>query len=449
LDEEHELRVKQITTDPSWACGLSSGDAALAFALLNETVRWKLFLDWHISWACERLDLPLPLHLHPRYRDLWNLLRLVTCAEKRVVLKYRETELHAAVGQLFQEKSPEAANDLPAFVDLIRGANLDAEKASLGEQRYLAVKYSHPEWMVKRWLGRLPVDTVVDILETNNKRDPLVIRANEISVSSLIDKLGKEGIRAREANYHSGYVIIDRLNGRSLQDLELFRQGEFQVQGEMPAFVVDILGPKDGDRILDMCCLPGTKTTYIAALLNHGDIDSVDIRLCDSDAFQEMQRNLQRLHLCENPKRQINLISADGRTFDSDVRYDKILLDVPCSGLGILSRHSDSRWHRREGEIASSASVQRELLSNCARLVKPGGKLVYSTCTTEPEENEEQACWFLTEYRDFSLEDLSPYRIPLELLENDRQYYYPRKFAPASKGKIQSGFAASFIRAGT
>lgn len=444
LEGEAGLRIKELTKEQSWTGGLRTrSDIKLAFLLLNDTIKMKDYLDWHIDWAWQCL--PNTMSMPNRLR---NLMRLFAYSDKLAKPERLRKRLHLATMKLLVDNFQEIGQMLPLFSESLQKADIDSARLPL--ETKLAKKYSHPEWMVRRWLRRYAPEAVERILRGNNERDLIVMRANLIDVSLLQYKLEQAGVLVKPANYHPLCLRILNLRGHRLESLPSFIDGEFQIQSEMAAFPVDILAPYDGECILDMCCLPGTKTTQIAAGITRGIIDCVDVDPVEGVRFQSMENNLRRLKLWENIERpiQITFFSVDGLEFDSNNRYDKILIDAPCSGLGILSRHADARWHRSEEQIAELSILQAGLLDHCSYLLKPKGKIVYSTCTTEPEENELQVERFLRQHPEFVVEDLRSYGIPNELLSNRGTYYYPKKWDVPVDRPIQGGFAASLIRTG-
>jgi 16S rRNA (cytosine967-C5)-methyltransferase len=180
---------------------------------------------------------------------------------------------------------------------------------------------------------------------------------------------------------------------------ELFKSGLFTIQDESAALPCILLDPRPEHRVLDMCAAPGGKTTHIAeGMKNQGEITAIDkyeVKLTFIKAACE------RLGL-----RNVKLLVADSSTMECEP-FDRIILDAPCSGLGVLTKKPDLKWKRDIGDVIKLSMLQRELLENAARLLKPGGVLVYSTCTTEPEENQEIVKGFLTKHPEFELENAS------------------------------------------
>ena len=431
LDSAPHLRINALKRT-SQASIVVGPDFVLAFSLIDKMTQWKLLLDWYMVHA--------------------PLLRFEASGEARALL--RILVYHLKIEKLRNEIAEEVMTQLTAYddeyptsvqglIDAMKDIDLDSHFSDYSSSTYLSIKYSHPKWMVERLLRQYPKEEVICVLEANNRPDPLTFRAYGVDRRTLIEELQEEGVSARPTYYHPRIVSVT-LN-RPITSLRAFLQGHFQPQGEMPAFMVDLLGAESGDTILDMCCLPGTKTAFISESMKYGRIDAVDVDPPEGQRFGDMRRNLSRLNCTlggSGPT--INYVSSDGRTFNAGTLYDRILLDAPCSSLGILSRHSDARWNRRPEDVDVYISVQKELLSNCARMLRTGGTLVYSTCTLEPGENEAQVGAFLAQHKNFESVPIDADKIPGDLITNDGSFYYPRKWKVDQS--IQTGFAAVLRR---
>ena len=183
--------------------------------------------------------------------------------------------------------------------------------------------------------------------------------------------------------------------------MELFRTGMFTIQDESAALPCLLLAPKPGERVIDMCAAPGGKTTNIAELMkNEGEVVAVDkyeVKLT------LIKSSCERLGL-----HNVRFHAADATTLEAEAA-DRVLLDAPCSGLGVLSKKPDIKWKRDVADLIKLTRLQSDLLENAARLVKAGGVLVYSTCTTEPDENQEIIKAFLAHHPEFALDPAAPF----------------------------------------
>jgi len=192
------------------------------------------------------------------------------------------------------------------------------------------------------------------------------------------------------------YFIV--LKGEGLFETQAFKRGLFTVQDSAAAVATVLLSPKSGEIVLDLCSAPGGKLTHIAEIMgDSGCIDAVDI---NSRRLGLAKKATERLGL-----KSINFIEEDAVKFrnESGTQYDRILFDAPCTGTGVFSKRPDMKWRRKNDDMVRITSLQKEILRNAASLVKPGGVIIYSTCSLEPEENESIVNWFIDEY-DYSVE---------------------------------------------
>ncbi len=286
--------------------------------------------------------------------------------------------------------------------------NLDRMRSSITEPGFndlskrFATVYSHPEWVVRRWLNRFGAEQAEMLLSGNNRNAPLVIRTNTLKTTRdmLIATLADQGVDAVATGFsETGLEII---SSPTIRTLEAYQQGLFIVQDQAAQLVSLMLSPKPGETVLDACAAPGGKTTHLAELMqNCGMIVALDQ---DATRMIRIDENSRRLG-CK-----IVLPAIGDAALYQQGRYDKILIDAPCSGLGVLRRHPDGRWNKSERTIRDRSAVQRLIIENCAQLLHPGGVLVYATCTTEPEENEDIISSFLSlEGKSFVIDDPSPY----------------------------------------
>jgi 16S rRNA (cytosine967-C5)-methyltransferase len=263
--------------------------------------------------------------------------------------------------------------------------------------QYLAVYHSHPIWMVRRWSERFPQEELVKLLTANNEIPGLTLRVNKMRISP------PEFLTILDGNQvaYQGSELIDyfvRVRGLGpIAKLHIFQDGYFSIQDESAALPVLLLDPQPGETILDLCAAPGGKTTFIAEVMgNSGTVAAVDRY---ENKLDLIRKGCERLGITN-----VTFQTADARTFETGAA-DRVLVDAPCSGLGTLRKKPDIKWKRQPEDIVKLALLQREILDNAAGLVRPGGVLVYSTCTTEPEENQRQVESFLGRHPDFCVED--------------------------------------------
>lgn len=268
-------------------------------------------------------------------------------------------------------------------------------------EEYLSVKYSMPRWIVKRWLCAYEIETVEGMLTAFLTHKPMTIRCNltQIQPEALKDKLEKEGIKVERHPYLSyAFVIsgVDYLGG-----LESFRQGDFYIQDISSMLVGELADPKDGAYVLDVCAAPGGKALHVAEKLKGtGTVEARDLT--------EYKVNLIRENIGRSRMENVKAVCMDATVRDENSiqKADVLIADLPCSGLGILGRKPDLKHNQSEQAVAELAELQRKILSTVQEYVKPGGTLIYSTCTITKEENIENVQWFLKEYPEYIPEEI-------------------------------------------
>jgi 16S rRNA (cytosine967-C5)-methyltransferase len=382
-----------------------SRDSAFILELVYGTLRNRALLDWTVS----------RLSVQPVEKtDAWtrNILRLgayqLLLLDKVPVSAAVNTATELA--KTYGEKSS-YVNGLLRNLD--RKRNSPAEAGIADPVKRLSLVYSHPEWLVKRWAQRFGEKRTEDVLRENNRPAPLVVRSNLLKTTreELRVSLEAEGAETVETAYSP--VGLEILSSPGLRSLTAYARGWFIVQDEAAQLIGLMLRPRPGETVLDACAAPGGKATHLAELMeNRGTLVALET---DPGRIGKIRENSERLGTAI-----IAPVAADAAQYDKMSGFDKILIDAPCSGLGVLRRHPDGRWSKNERGIRARAAVQRRILENCSGLLKPGGALVYATCTTEPEENEEMICRFLEKRTEFVIDD-------------------PRQLLPVSAGKLVDG----------
>jgi 16S rRNA (cytosine967-C5)-methyltransferase len=288
--------------------------------------------------------------------------------------------------------------------------------------KLVATTFSHPEWMVKRWSKRMGEREAFQFMQANNARPTYYIRVNNLRTKTENFKLrmDKAGIKYTESDWLPGYFKVDSV--QPFIQKGWLEKGFCQVQDIAAGFAPTILDPKPGESIYDLCAAPGTKSIMIADLMHgEGSVIALDI---SSDRLEKLAESALSFN-AEN----IKIRRSDARDLDLRVT-DGVLLDAPCTGTGVLSKRADLRWRRTEQDLEDLIKLQEELLDEAGNMVKKGGRLVYSTCSVEPEENWEQVQKFIGKYDNYELDDLNDY-LPEEVLIEDGKAYqtFPHKHA--------------------
>ncbi len=283
-------------------------------------------------------------------------------------------------------KGGEAGSDPRRAVPMAAGAWCVFDRPVLpdpnaGVADYLAAAHSHPAWLVRRWVGRLGEATTRQVCESDNAHAGVVLRVNHLrsTQEGLVAELVRGGRWARPLG--SGHVVLDHVG--SLADVAALRDGLCTVQGVAASAAAPLLAPQPSERVLDLCSAPGSKACQLAELARgEAEIVALDI---SPRRLRQVAENVARLGA-----RTVWPVAGDGASCERLFRaeFDAALVDVPCSNTGVLSRRVESRWRVTEARIAELARLQLQLAASAADVVWPGGRLVYSTCSLEEEENE-------------------------------------------------------------
>ena len=250
------------------------------------------------------------------------------------------------------------------------------------EIKYLSVKYSYAPWIIELWLEHYSMDFVEALLAAGNEKAPMTVRLNWLRIMKpdLIKKLKESGFEAEEGRFCQNALYV---KGNRLLDTELYKMGMFTPQDESSMIVAEKLNPKHGDTVMDVCAAPGGKTTAIAERMNNtGKIIASDIYRRKLDLID---KEALRLGITNIETRSWDATRVDSSMFQ---KADKVLVDAPCSGLGVIRRKPEIKYKEHTADMELLPKKQLAILSASSSYVKPGGTLVYSTCTINPEENE-------------------------------------------------------------
>jgi 16S rRNA (cytosine967-C5)-methyltransferase len=281
-----------------------------------------------------------------------------------------------------------------------------------------AVRYSVPVWLSRRWINRLGVASAEVVCEGVSVAPPLTLRVNQLITTrvALLDTFAQVSIVAKPTSVSPSGIVLDE--GGSVPLLTGFHEGAFYVEDEAAQLVPPLLDPQPGDTVLDACAAPGGKSTHLAALMhNKGKIYAVDRKKTRLDVLRSNCRRLG-VHVVvpivgdiRQPLEWVPIIetvrpSSVRMASAGEPSLDRILVDAPCSGLGVLRRHPEAKWRTREQVLPRHQALQCQILEAVAPRLRPGGVLVYSTCSTEPEENEDVIERFCRAHADFKRESV-------------------------------------------
>ena len=378
---------------------LSDQDRRFVTELVYGTIKAGNTLDWMLGQYINR-----PLNKIPPI--VCDILRMGIYQ----IFFLSKVPVSAACNQAVELTKKYGHAGTVKFVNaVLRNAGRSPEKIvypdkSKNPVRYLALKYYHPEWMVSRWIKRLGYEATEALCSINNDTPPLCLRTNtlKLSTSDLILKLNQENVICSPSQLAPEGIICTE--HPSLKSLASLREGLFQVQDESSMLVAHVLDPQPGEFVIDACGAPGGKSTHIAALMkNDGQVISTDIY---EHKLALTRENAERLGITIIETKVMDATTI-GDYFPQ--KADRVLVDAPCSGLGVLRRKPDSRWRKNEAMLSDLPKLQLAILNSAADCVKPNGVLVYSTCTIEPEENQDVIKAFLSQRKDFSLQPVGEY----------------------------------------
>ena len=384
--------------------GLSGPDAALCSRIVYGVMQNRMLLDHYIAAFCSQK----PDHLQP---PLLDILRIGAYQ----ILYLDKIPDSAAVNESVElakiNKRGQAAGLVNAVLRKIsRSKNELPEIPARDTEKYLSIRYSHPKWLVKRLINILGREEAESFLTANNGIAPTTIQYHPLktTMDELREELTQQGTVANPHAWVPGCLELSSTG--DLMALDAFREGKFMVQDGAARLVSLIADVKPGEKVLDVCAAPGGKSFSAAfAMENQGEIISCDLH---ENKLKRIEDGAQRLGLtC------ITTVTADGRDHHSDWEgyFDTVLADVPCSGLGIIRKKPDTRYKKAD-ELFTLPVIQSAILENAATYVRPGGTLIYSTCTILPEENEQVTDAFLAEHDDFYKE---PFTLPVPVGTTD------------------------------
>lgn len=293
-------------------------------------------------------------------------------------------------------KNPRAAGMVNGILrNLERGLDHLPTIPQTGPSSYFSILYSHPEWLVKEFLTALGSEETARLLSANNSRPPITAMVNttKTTAGALIEALEGEGVTARPHPWLADCLILSRTG--NLERLAAFQEGLFYIQDPASKLAALALDPKPGMRVLDCCAAPGGKSFACAIQMEgQGEILSCDLH---PHKKKLIQAGASRLGLTN-----ITPITADGKKFrpDWENAFDRVLVDAPCSGLGVIRKKPDIRY-KDPAPLSGLPEVQRAILDVAARYVKPGGTLAYSTCTVLRRENEDVVLGFLADHPEY------------------------------------------------
>ncbi|RKD27835.1 16S rRNA (cytosine967-C5)-methyltransferase [Caminicella sporogenes DSM 14501] len=281
---------------------------------------------------------------------------------------------------------------------------------------FLSLKYSHPMWIIENWIDNFGIEFTEKLLKANNDVPNLTIRTNKLKITrdELLNVLAEENVKCIKGQYVDESIIIKNFN-TSIENLNSFKEGLFQVQDEASMLAGLILNPKENDFVIDVCSAPGGKSTHIAELMqNRGKVLSRDIH---EHKLILINQNAKRLGISIIETEIYDALKLDKSLIG---KADKVLVDAPCSGFGIIRRKPEIKYLKNLEDIKKLSEIQYKILLNASQYVKKEGFLVYCTCTIQPDENIEVINRFLKDNDSFVMDNVNKY-LP-NSLQTDKNY---------------------------
>ena len=400
----HAIDTKQAYTDVALRqtlrhSTLDRRDRAFITQCVYGVVRWQGRIDWLLQHVCHR---PLD-SLTPWIRNTLRLGAYQCFWMQRVP---QRAAVHEAVNLARHFGHQGTARLVNGVLRSLLRQHSACHPPNAAEQpaAHLAVAYSHPQWLVERWLCRYGWERTQALCEMNNRPPGITLRPNTLLTSrvALAHRLQQEGLPHIASSTISPQALIVQGTDR-LDRLPSYADGWFQVQDEGAMLVAPLCQPEPGQQVLDACAAPGGKTTHLAQLMrDSGRIIALDLQ---PGRLNLLCNNIRRLRLsCIAP------IVADATgALPVQQRFDRILIDAPCSGLGVVRRHPDIKWRRSVADLKERRGVQLRLLHQMQKsLARDGGLMVYSVCSNEPEETHDVVAQFLHDHPHMRLEAIEP-----------------------------------------
>jgi 16S rRNA (cytosine967-C5)-methyltransferase len=413
LDSSFDRRTSRLEPrDRRWT-------RELVYGMLRRRAQLDAWLDERIRGGAARLD-----------PDLVDLLRLG--AEQ--LLFMNSVPAYAAIGQTVELGKRRCGIGASKLLNAVL-RRLDRERDALATParettaESLALEFSHPAWLVMRWLARWGEAATRELLAANNAEAPLIARPVRTTAAQLAAMLESAGIRVSPAPLARDSLVLDG-TVTSLEDIGAFRQGVFHLQDPASTLVTQFAAMPAGGTIADVCAAPGGKSVELAR--SAGLVLASDVA---AGRLQRVRENVRRLQVSN-----MVVYVADAR-LPALPLMDGVLVDAPCTGTGTFRRHPDARWRLRISDLAVMQAAQREILNSAATLVRPGGVLVYSTCSLEPEENEDQVKAFLATHDGWVREAPPAGSVPESVLDDGYLRVLPQQHG------TDGAFAARLRRA--
>lgn len=427
--ERSDSYIDKLLTHELNHSDLISTEKAFLTELVNGVIRWRAKLDWVLTGF-----------YHGDFQKCLNIVKNSMRVGLYQILFLDKIPEYSAINESVEivkriqgEKTAGIVNavlrNIARNIDNIRYPNPDEDIVY-----YYSIIYSHPKWLVKRWIETFGPEFTKQLLIASNRRPSINLRVNTMkeTVENVIKLLKERNVPYKQSPYLDTSICFVTSKS-SVSSTELFINGHITVQDTSASLAAKLTNVQPGYKVADVCSAPGGKTAFMAEMMkNEGTIYAIE-------------KYPSKLRFIENIAERMGFTCVEPQKGDaveidlSDKDLDVILCDVPCSGLGTLSKKPDIKWKREPEDIANLVKLQKEILSNQAKNVKVGGALVYSTCTIEPAENTDVIKWFIQEHPNFRIDSADQY-LPEALCRDGFMHTFPNLH------NMDGAFAARLIR---
>ncbi|MDZ7289087.1 MAG: 16S rRNA (cytosine(967)-C(5))-methyltransferase RsmB [candidate division KSB1 bacterium] len=424
--ESSFVYVDQVMEKHLQRSAMAARDRVLIATLVHGVSRWRA-----------RLDAEIQQHFRHHYEEAQPFVKnVLRCAVYQMLFMNR-VPANAVVDEAVEMIQLRFGNNFSRLANSVlrniqRAPYQWPSNESLIESKdlkTLAQMLSHPEWLLKRWVEEFGWEETIALAEANNRTPPLTVRVVRPTehLEPWLEQMAAGEVRPEAVEWVPAFYRLPDCD--ELTSLPGFQEGWFTVQDPSTGMVTHLAAPKAGEITLALCA-GADKALHLAELIGTGQIVAVDLNYQKLQTIAEAAARLR----CS-----IHFVIADSRTFAS-TPADIVVVDAPCSGLGVLSRRSDLRWRRRQKDIKDLIELQKEILTNAADLVKSGGRLIYSTNSIELEENDRVMEWFLEHHKEFRLEPAQGYVHATYCDEHGYVRTFPHRH------NMDGGFAARLIK---
>ncbi|HWW77821.1 MAG TPA: 16S rRNA (cytosine(967)-C(5))-methyltransferase RsmB [Pyrinomonadaceae bacterium] len=403
VEEEGAFAAPLLANPPD---ALSAEDRGLCYELVLGVLRRQLWLDRALEHFAGRkigkLDAPVRLALRLGLFQLRFLTRVPA---------------HAAVNESVNLAHSSGIRSAAPFVNAVlrratRETDFDPAAGVADELERIAVQTSHPPWLIRRWAASFGIEEAAALADANNAPAPASFRVNTLKAEgeAVVKDLREAGLSVAPSRVAPGGWRVEGGEGAAPLLRRLASEGLVYMQDEASQLVAHVVGARAGERVLDACAAPGSKTTHVAALADDrarvvaGDLYEHRLRVVSEACARLGVRGVRTVAL-----------NAEVRLPFADEAFDRVLVDAPCTGTGTLRHNPEIRWRIKPENVRELSAVQARILSEAARVVRRGGRLVYSTCSVEREENEEVVNAFLSSNPDFRQAEATPAAVSLLL----------------------------------